>query len=267
MPHSQRLGITIGLVWLGMMLSILVTLPPQEMQFLVLGSELSLRISGAAQLAVLMSLFVCIGVEAVLRSHPLERSSRPVLHISFWGLPVSLTFLALLGMRTLDWWVYQMILVGLTGLALALVVSLQYQSLSPAKAPWPGWAVSLLTYGLELTFLIILYGLRWRSVLSATGILIVSSLLALGLFHTPDQPKGRQWFYALLIGELMGEFTWALNYLSVNAFVGGGFLFLVFYVATGLLNQGLSQPLTRRIVIEYGILAAIGLAFLGYVAF
>jgi len=263
MPRSERLGITVGLVWLGLMLSILVPLPSQEARLFVLGSELTLRISGAAQLAILMSLFVCIGVEAVLQSHPLNQSPQPTFHMALWGLPVSLTLLALLWVRKLDWWGYQMILIGLTGLALAIIVALQYQSLIPEKAPLPDWAVSLLTYGVELAFLIILYGLRWRSVLSATGILVMSTMLALGLFHAPDQPRGRQWFYALLVGELMGEFTWALNYLSINAYVGGGFLFLVFYVTTGLLNQGISQPLNKRVLIEYGILTAAGLALLG----
>jgi len=43
---------------------------------------------------------------------------------------------------------------------------------------------------------------------------------------------------------------------------GGLLLLLVFYVATGLANQQLQGRLTRRVLIEYGLVTLVGLVVL-----
>ena len=113
-----------------------------------------------------------------------------------------------------------------------------------------------------LILFVALYGSRLRSVISSTGILLASSMLTLELLRDTQSDTRRIWLYAAMTGLLMGELTWALNYCSIDARVGGTFLLLVFYVLTGLSQQYLWDRLTRRVAIEYGIIWTVGLGML-----
>ena len=69
MPRTDRLGITVSLVLLGLALSMLVQLPSRQFAFEVLGSELTVQFTGPTQLALIMTALVCAGVDAIMRSH------------------------------------------------------------------------------------------------------------------------------------------------------------------------------------------------------
>ena len=53
-----------------------------------------------------------------------------------------------------------------------------------------------------------------------------------------------------------------LSYLKLNSLTAGIFLLLIFYLITGLARQGLLKLLNRRILIEFAVVALIGLALL-----
>ena len=57
--------------------------------------------------------------------------------------------------------------------------------------------------------------------------------------------------YSLLIGLLLGESAWALNYWRLSALAGGMTLLLIFYVIVGVVQQALLNRLTRRTLIEF----------------
>jgi len=65
---------------------------------------------------------------------------------------------------------------------------------------------------------------------------------------------------------VMGEIVWALSYLKVHSLTAQGtlpiLLLLIFYLITGLSRQGLLKLLSRRILIEFALVALIGLALL-----
>ncbi|MBC8448478.1 MAG: hypothetical protein H8D78_12090, partial [Chloroflexi bacterium] len=63
-------------------------------------------------------------------------------------------------------------------------------------------------------------------------------------------------------GLVMGEIVWALSYSQVNSLTAGILLLLIFYLITGLARQGLLKLLSRRILIEFAVVALIGLALL-----
>jgi hypothetical protein len=52
---------------------------------------------------------------------------------------------------------------------------------------------------------------------------------------------------------------WALNLWRVPALTAGLWLLLIFYLFTGLAQQYLLGRLTRRALIEFAVIAAIGL--------
>jgi len=261
MPRTDRLGITVSLVLLGLALSMLVQLPSRQFAFEVLGSELTVQFTGPTQLALIMTALVCAGVDAIMRSHPRLHDRSLAYTTTFWVLPSLLTLASLILLNALPWWGYQIVLIGLTGMVLSLVIVSQYHSLDTSSPRYRGARLVLnaITYVSALVLFVALYGPRLRSVISATGVFLASSMLALELLRSPEGKTGRTWFYAVLAGMMMSELMWALNYYSMEARLGGALLLLVFYTLTGLMQQHFWGRLTRRVVLEFGVACAFGL--------
>jgi len=265
MPRTDRLGIMMSLVMVGLALSMSVFLPSREFTFLVFGSELSLHLSGQTQLAFVMTALVCAGVDAIIRTHPLAYRRPLGYTITFWVLPSLITVAGLIILPILPWWGYQVLFIVSTSILLALVIVAQYRSIDPEDQHHrtARLALNAVVYAAALVLFVALYRSRARSAISATGVLAVSGLFALELLRVAQDRSRRTWLYALLTGALMGELTWALNYNSIEAQVGGAMLLLVFYVLTGLLQQHLWGRLNRRVVAEFGLIFVAGLAILG----
>jgi hypothetical protein len=63
--------------------------------------------------------------------------------------------------------------------------------------------------------------------------------------------------YSGVVGVLLGELTWALNYWPLlPGLTGGLILLLSFYLAVGIALQGLQGRLNRRVLVEFGVFAA-----------
>lgn len=264
MPSMDRLGITVSLVTLGLALSLLIPLPPLEYPLIVLGSELTLRFSGPAQLAAILTPLVWGGVDAIMRSHPLVHDRHLAYTVTFWVLPSLVILASVILLQDLRWWGHQIMLIGFTGLALSVLIVSQYRSIDSSEGCYRAARLVLnaMAYVASLVLFTALYGSRVRSVVSATGVLVASSMFALELLRNTQGPIGRTWLYAILTGILMGELTWALNYCSIDGRVGGALLLLAFYTLTGLVQQYLWGSLTRRVVLEFGAVCTLGLAAL-----
>ncbi|MHB0857520.1 MAG: DUF5656 family protein [Anaerolineae bacterium] len=265
MPRADRLAITVSLVMVGLALSLVVALPERQVSMRVLGSALSVRFSGVSQLGVVIIAVVCAGVDSIMRAHSLVQARSLAYTVMFWVLPCVVTLASMLLLGDLAWWGYQVALICLTGLMLGLVILAQYRSIDPQGAQHRLARLSLngAVYLAALIVFVALYGSRMRSIVSATGMLIASALLAVELYRSAHASLWRVWLFAALTGLLMGELTWSMNYASVDARIGGAFLLLVFYLLTGLVQQHLWQRLTRQVWIEYAIIGAVGLLALG----
>jgi len=267
MPRKDRLGITISLVVTGLILAILAPLPSYELPLLVLGSDLTLRFSGTVQLAIIIIGLVATGVDAIMRTHPLVQGRSLPYRFTFWVLPTVLALAGLALLSDLPWWGYQIVIILATAGALSVAIVCEYRTIDPQD---PRHRIARLVlnaavYVVALLMLVIIYTSRARSVISATGVLAASTLLALELLRVEGDQTARTWLYAGITGMIMAELTWALNYLAIDARVGGAALLLAFYAATGLAQQHLWRRLTRRVVLEYGLVCFMGLALLtGY---
>ncbi len=264
MPRSDRLGALVILVMLGLMLSGLVDLPVRELRLVFLGSDLALRFPGRAQLGIVLAALVCAGVDSIMRRHPLVQHRPLDYTITFWVLPSLLTLSGLIVLNSLAWWGYRIVFIGIVGILLTLIIVAEYRSVDPNDtAQWPArWGLNAAVYLAALIFFVSLYGSKLRSVMSATGVMTSSTLLALDLLRGAQGSSKRIWIYAVLVGVLMGELTWALNYCSTGARTGGALLLLVFYCLTGLLQQYLWGRLSRHVVMEFGTVGVIGMALL-----
>jgi hypothetical protein len=264
MLRMDRLGITVSLVMLGLVLTLVVPLPSREVRLVFLGSDLTLVFSGTGQFALLMAALVCAGVDAILRTHPAVRRWSLVYTVTFWVLPVLLTVTSLLLLRGLVWWAYRVVLIGFAGFLLALVIVSQYYSVDPQNPRHRPARLILngITYGAALVLFVFLYGSRLRSAISATGVAVASAMLALELLRSHEPTPWRTWLYAGVTGLLMGEWAWALNYAGLDPRAGGALLLLIFFAATGLAQQHLWGRLTRRVALEFALVLVAGLVLL-----
>jgi hypothetical protein len=267
MPRTDRLGITVSLVVTGLLLAIVAPLPSYEVPLLVLGSDLTLRFSGSVQLAILTVGLVWTGVDAIMRTHPLNRGRSLPYRFTFLVLPTVLALAGLAVLTSLPWWGYQIAVILGTAAALTVAIVCAYRTIDPLD-PRHRTARLLLNafvYATALVALGAIYASRARSVLSATGVLGTTAILALELLRVEGNQTARTWLYAAITGIVMAELTWALNYCAIDARVGSTTLLLAFYAVTGLAQQHLWGRLTRHVVIEYGAVCLAGLLLvMGY---
>ena len=256
----NRVSITVGLVLLGLVLFLIVDLPARTFAFVPLGSLLTVQLSEQWLRAMLASGLATAGAHSVVSAHPKVQSGQRRAGFTAWIVPGLIGFLApfLLPLAPdLHSWLGGL---GLAAVLIGSVILLEYYTADPEAPDYAvaRLALNLLTYGVALAAFVLIYQSRARSLVTATATAAVSSLVALNLLQGIGQPLRRTALYAGLAGLVMGQSTWALNYWRIHALTGGVLLLLFFYVAAGVAQQHLQGSLTRRVLIEFLAVAAIG---------
>ena len=260
MPRYDRLGIVASLILMGLILSTAIRLPTRSFSFTALGSPLSITLTGAWQMGILLTAIVCVGVNSIILSHPNLRTRNVLFLLSFWGLPGTVTVASVTLLQQSDALLFQLLAIALTVLVLVLVIGAQYRTVRSTDRHYRSarLALNFAVYLAAFVLFLVVYGDKSRSLLSATTILLVSALLALELLRGGTKDTLGAWLYAGITGVVMGQITWALNYWTVSPVAGGAFLLLVFYFVTGVSRQHLWGRLTRRTVFEYAVVALAG---------
>jgi hypothetical protein len=275
--RDERLAIVVSIVVLTAALSALIALPSRDLVFDLFGSELSLSFSGPVQVVILLVALVCAGVDGLVqRPYPATDStvepgfqtvgreaSRPFgYRAAFYSLPTTLSVIGLVAVHSVEWWGYQIAAAASLGLVLTAVIRMQLatHTVDTRGRRTVRLALNALSYALALGLFGLIFGLRLRSLVSATGISVVSGLIALELYRNSETSARRIWLYAALTALLMGQLTWALNYTPYDTRTGSALLLLAFYTLTGLAQQSLWERLTRRIVGEYAVVLAAGIS-------
>jgi len=127
-----------------------------------------------------------------------------------------------------------------------------------------------------------IYGLKIRSILSATAVGLVTLVLVFELLSRDAAwhgamklpAEGRRSTVLLLSivsGLVLAEFTWGLNYwAALTTLIGGAFLLVAFYVVYGLISHYVDHKLSRQTILEYSVVGLVGIvaifasAFLGF---
>jgi len=266
---SYRLALMLALVLLGLALLLTVEWPSYTLHLTAFQSPLTVAISLVWPMIGLLTVVMVLGTATVFRQHPSMRG-QPVLElVALWPLPtLTVGLAALLLQRTMSGalWAGG---IAVTGLLLYALFRLEYRLMDwPAgESPWAEWIIQVLAYLLALAYFVLIYRVRLRTLLSAPAILVVGGLLATRLLHgVASDPSRTGWrrgsMCALAIGLTLGEATWALNYWSGRSIVGGVLLLLIFYVFIGLARRGLEGRLTRSALLEYSVVALLGLGLL-----
>lgn len=261
---SYRLALMLAVVLLGLALVLTAEWTSYTLHLTAFQSPLTVTISLVWPMVGLLTAAMALGAASIFRHHPaMEAQPAPKL-LALWQLPaLTVSLAALLLQQTMSGAVWAGGIAA-TGLILYALFRLECRLLdTPAsKVPWAEWTIQVLAYLVALAYFVLIYGARLRTLLSAPGILTVAALLAMRLLHGVASDWRKEGTCALAIGLTLGEATWALNYWPWRSIVGGVLLPLLFYVLIGLARRGLQGRLTRSALLEYGIVALLGLGLL-----
>ena len=257
--YYQRTSTLVGLLLLGLALSCLIRLPTNIVSFAAFGSPTTLYISTPWIMGGMLLLLTITGVYSLVHSQ--EEKSPPLYSLAFAGLPSVVILVALFFLRLLADRLFFVLGLASAGLLLALILVGQYHTMGERNSLWARWGLNVVVYGVAVLSYALIYGLRTRSLLSATGVSLVSGALALELLRGEGRGR-RAWLYALVVGLIMGELVWVLNYWGITALAGGSLLLLALYLFTGLARQYLEGVIGKRLVVEFVLIAALGVAFL-----
>lgn len=262
MPIYERISALVSITLLGLVAYFLIELPSRTVELTLWGSPLTLVVSQWWLMALLLGGLAATGTRSVVYAHPSLPRRASGYALAFWILPGLLVILATLWLYllapALAWW---LVGIGATGVLLWFVVLAEYRTIDP-RDPWYELArlwLNLVAYGVAFGFFVIIYQTRAPSILSATEILLVSGLLAASLLRAGPTQAGRTWLFAGITALLMSQSIWALNFWRMPPLTAGLWLLLTFYLFTGLAQQQLLGRLTRRALVEFAAVAAIGL--------
>jgi hypothetical protein len=263
-PCYERASVFVSLIVLGLAFLPEIELPTRTFSFRVLGSLASIRLSATGLMAVLLASLACTGTDSLVRSHPLIRRGESRYTSTFWALPGLSVVAATLLLPLAPDRPYWLGGLALTALLLLLIAVAQYHTVDPADPSYrlARLALNISVYLVAFGLFTLIYGSKARSLLSATTTAAVGSLLALELLRGVHPNLRMTGLYALITGLAIGEIIWALNYWTVSRLTGGLLLLLVFYLVTGLSQEGLLRRFNRRALVEFALVALVGLGLI-----
>ncbi len=293
MDYRDRASVLIWVVLMGLAAQRFLELPARTWGTELLGSPVEITITTNTILGVLLAALVASGVEAVVRVHPQfltapqaaavkdvvamgllsgvrrpggGRAFRPVIHARwmYWGLPIALVVVAVLLLPFAPSVVYWALGLIATGVALGLSLAGLYYTIDPFQQGYrrARLGMNALTYAVALLLFLVVYRTRVRSIISATEIWLVSSLLALELLRGTGRPTVLVALYAAIVGLVLGQVTWVLNYWRLHSLTGGLVLLVLFYNAVGLAQHALQGRIRRRILVEYLLITLAAMALI-----
>ncbi|MDI9548651.1 MAG: hypothetical protein QM346_13735 [Chloroflexota bacterium] len=268
--YRDRISVATWLVVLGLGASLVIDLPTAVVSFWAFGSPITLPFTGAIWFAIFLALTAATGAQSVVAAHPANANRISVLGLEnwpYWALPMALTSIAVLLLPLGPSPVIQLAAIALSGALIALAYAGLYATVEPG-APGSRRARLLLdslAYGSALLLFLFVYQTRTRSLLSGTLVAATAMLLAIEILRSVTPRARVALVYGGIVGLVLGEVTWALNYWVLPGLTGGLLLLLIFYLLIGIAQHGLQGRLTRRVMIEFAVFAVVALILIALV--
>lgn len=210
------------------------------------------------------------GADVFIRAHPqMQLRSLPAIRLGglelelapgFWIMP-SLTIIAAFAFFRLFSSVFSFtaFIIALVAAAILLPGSLvaQHYALDrdERRRHWARMALQTICFLLAFAIFSAIYHARLRWIYSGALVGLLGALLAYALLQwTP--PRQGLWLLAGLVGVMLAEAMWALNYWAAPFLLGGALLLVIFYIASGVLQHHLEGTLSRQVFYEYGLLGS-----------
>ncbi len=263
--YRDRISVACWVVVLGLGISLLVQIPTTQLTFRALGSPITLSLSAGNLMALAVAMAAAAGAESVVRLHPrLPRRSRTTTW-AYWALPAAIGSITVVLLPQAPTRLLQVIVMLIAGGLLAVALYSLYATVEPGQ---PGFrrarfVLDALAYGAALLLFLFVYQTRTRSLLSGTLVAMTATLLAIEILRTSTPKTGPVLTYGGVVGLLLGQITWALNYWPLLPGLTGGLLLLLsFYLAVGIAQQSLQERLTRRVLMEFALFGVLALGLI-----
>jgi hypothetical protein len=261
-PDRDRLSVLTAIILLAFALARTIQLPTRPVRAMLFGSSIGFDLNGPFVLLLLVAALISAGADSLMRSHPELRGASLARSMVHWILPGG----AALGLGLLlnrlpagvGWWAG----LGLAAVFMTLVLLAEYTVVAPDDAGfyWAALGLTVLAYAVALVFFALLRASGGRAAITATAAAVISGLIALRLLLLAGATVRESLPFAGVLGLCLGQCTWALNYWPAGPLGTGLTLLVIFYTGTGLAQQHLVGALNRRMVVEFGVVAAVGLA-------
>ena len=89
---------------------------------------------------------------------------------------------------------------------------------------------------------------------------LIGLLLAVELLRDDQIDAYETLVLAGVIGVIVGEARWVLQYMPIDGYLAGLTLLLLFYFVTGVAHAYVVRQLDRTVAVEYGAVALVGIA-------
>lgn len=267
-PRYDRIVSLVLLVLIGMAVVFLIDINPNILRAR-LGGDLPV-ITLSWVLVASLVVITATGADLFIRSHPqMQARALPTLNLGlvrvelapgFWILPsfaiVSPFAFFRLFSPLLEMTAAIIALAAIGGLLLAALLG-QHYALDRRTEVRHTARLALQTITLLLAFSLFsaTYYARLRFLYSGALIGATGALLAYALLQWAAPRRGLL-VLAGIVGLALAEATWALNYWAASFLLGGALLLVIFYVATGLVQNHLEGTLSGRVLWEYGLLGS-----------
>lgn len=264
-PRYERIVSLILVILIGLAVIFLIDGNPNTLR-IVLGGDLP-TITLSWFLIGSLTLITSAGADLLARSHPqLQSRKLPVINLglsrlevapAFWVLPSfsvvgSFAFFRLFS-NVLEGAAFALALVAAGGSLLTVLVAQHYAlDRNPAVSQRAQVVLQVVAFLLAFGVFSAAYYARYRTLYSATLIGGAATLLAYALMSYT--PRANTFRLSVLVGLIVAEATWALNYWATTFLIAGTVLLVIFYVAVSLLQHQAAGKLQRRILMEYGLL-------------
>lgn len=258
----DRLGVITGGALLALALSRFLQMPARPLNLAPLGIDVVFSVSSGMLIAGIIAGMTIAGMISLIHSHPRARQE-PIDHAimyiimpTLWG---SILAVALPGIENPVLWTAAL-LAG--GLVFALTLSLEYTALGQQKRTrqWQ-WAYMACMYLTALTALVVIYAQRAPALVAALLVWLAATLLTTRFYWANAGKLTEAAIYGSLVGVLMAQMAWAINYWRLSNLQGGLLLFVCFYVLAGLVQQQRQHRLNWQIILEYGLAALLVVLF------
>ena len=263
--NRGRLSVLVALIILSFALLPLIETPTAgSVGTSFLGTPLRLDFTASTLVLVLVTVLTCAGVAQLVRDHPRVRRGEAVRTFSFLILPAATVIVAaqlLVNITDTPLWILGLIV---TAVMLWLTILAEYAVVDP-EGPLTSRArlfLTALTYLLAVLLFALIWNTRARSSISATLTFVVTGTLAFDLLYATGAKLSRVFMFSLSIGLVLAEGNWAINYWRSNVFIAAVAQLLAFYALIGLAGQHLLDHISRRVLIEFGVVMVIALLLL-----
>lgn len=266
-PRYDRIVSLVIVILIGLAVIFLIDGNPNTLR-IVLGGDLPTITVSWFLIASLM-IITSAGADVLIRSHPhMQHRALPVVNLgvvrfeiapAFWMLPSfsvigSFAFFRLFS-TAWQGLAFALALVAAGGLLLAVLIAQHYAlDRDPAISQRAQTVLQVTGYVLAFGCFSAIYYTRYRTLYSATLAGATATLLAYGLLAYT--PASNRWLLSVVVGLMLAEALWALNYWATSFLIAGAVLLVIFYVAVSLVQHLGAGQLQRRLLVEYGLIGS-----------